>query len=259
MGKVREALDKALVERKVSIKQVVRECDCSRSHFNKVISQQRKPSEKLVSRLSTSLNIPLSEMQKLIDADYSNVSTNESDVIKNREQSLLDISLFRSQIWLKRTLAITCLIFISIILLTFFDKPDLIVNGGVYKAIPDKLSPTIEGDDISFVADVTIPDGTVIPINSSYKKIWRIKNIGMIEWKGRYLSRITPISPNICSSPKRVQIPDTLPSKTVDVEVVISTPSIPGSCRTDWKMTDKDGELFFPDAYPLFSIVNVSK
>jgi len=54
-----------------------------------------------------------------------------------------------------------------------------------------------------------------------------------------------------------VPIPETLPGETVDIAVTFTTPYLPGSCRTDWKTADKDGNLFFPDMHGLYSIVVV--
>jgi hypothetical protein len=48
------------------------------------------------------------------------------------------------------------------------------------KAVP----PTPACDQAQFIKDVTIPDGTVIAPGTSFKKTWRLKNIGTCTWSG---------------------------------------------------------------------------
>ena len=89
-------------------------------------------------------------------------------------------------------------------------------------------------------------------------KTWRIQNAGHTHWKGRYLKRMTPHYELLCSSPAMVPIPETAPGETVDISVTFKTPHLAGSCRTDWKMSDSRGNLFFPNIHGLFSIVTVT-
>jgi len=114
-------------------------------------------------------------------------------------------------------------------------------------------------DSTSFIRDVTIPDGTSIPVDTTFVKTWRVKNTGQLVWKDRYLKRTTPKSDLVCSSPAMVPIPETGPGETVDISVTFTTPHLPGSCRTDWKSSDKNGNLHFPDMHGLFSVVTVTR
>src|SRR3977135_3448022 len=63
------------------------------------------------------------------------------------------------------------------------------------------------GDASSFVADITVPDGTVMPPLFIFEKIWRIRNTGAVPWVGRWLARDgAPSGPGIPHSPPRVRI-----------------------------------------------------
>lgn len=48
--------------------------------------------------------------------------------------------------------------------------------------LTDRPSYPIPGDASEFVADVTIPDGTVMPSSFAFTKVWRIKKAGTVPW-----------------------------------------------------------------------------
>ena len=114
-------------------------------------------------------------------------------------------------------------------------------------------------DDDRFIADVTIPDGTTVRAGHRFVKTWEIQNTGLVAWHGRFLTRQgLNTGPGLCDSVPRVAIPATLPGQDVQISVTFTAPSLPGSCRTDWKMTDADGRLYFPDRAGLYIVVNVT-
>ncbi len=119
------------------------------------------------------------------------------------------------------------------------------------------LQPLVVNDNSAFIMDSTVPDNMMVPINTTYNKIWRIKNTGKVTWLNRSLLRLTPNTENDCKSAPTISIPNTYPGEMVDIAVSFTTPDIPGSCRVDWKMINTDGTLFFPKMDGLFFQVNV--
>lgn len=111
------------------------------------------------------------------------------------------------------------------------------------------------GDDSEFVGDVTYPDGTEVRQGSSFVKVWRIRDIGTIPWKGRRLARINDAAP--CRSPESVSIPPTAPGRTVDIAVRVQAPKKAGECLIYWKMTNSHGGVLFPDKRPVYLDVHV--
>ncbi len=105
-----------------------------------------------------------------------------------------------------------------------------------------------------FEGDVTIRDGSLIAKGESFEKIWRIKNIGMVEWTERYLMRVND---TVCAAPRRVRIPHTLPGRSVDIRVTVQAPKTAGACKIFWKMVDAEDRLLFPDKRPIFLDVRV--
>jgi Ig-like domain from next to BRCA1 gene len=135
--------------------------------------------------------------------------------------------------------------------------PSLLTNG--QQATPTATTPRVKGDNTEFVADVTIPDGSWVHIGQRFDKIWAIRNTGTVPWKGRYLTRQgVTVGAGICTSAPQVPVPDTTPGHTVHLKVTFTAPSLPGSCRADWKMTDARGRPYFPNLPGVYVIVNVA-
>ncbi len=52
--------------------------------------------------------------------------------------------------------------------------------------LPPAATATSNCDNGSFIADVTIPDDTVIDAGDTFTKTWRLKNIGGCSWTPSY-------------------------------------------------------------------------
>ncbi|MEC3978150.1 NBR1-Ig-like domain-containing protein [Amycolatopsis sp. H20-H5] len=122
---------------------------------------------------------------------------------------------------------------------------------------PQRVSPgqrpdyPLAGDAGTFVADVTIPDGTIMPPLFIFEKIWRIKNSGTVPWVGRRLARVGAAAGyGIPHSPSHVALADTPPGATVDIAVPIRAQPLLGTSQARWKMVDENGWEYFPDRYP---------
>jgi DNA-binding SARP family transcriptional activator len=118
--------------------------------------------------------------------------------------------------------------------------------------------PLVPGDNSRFVADVTIPDGAPVHVGQPFTKVWEIQNTGTVEWRDRYLLRQGILAaPGLCSSPARVPLATTPPAGYLRISVTFVAPTLPGSCRVDWKMADAQGRLAFPNKQGLYVIVSV--
>ncbi|MFC3453255.1 NBR1-Ig-like domain-containing protein [Amycolatopsis speibonae] len=125
--------------------------------------------------------------------------------------------------------------------------------------LPGEPGPPHPGDSSSFVADVTIPDDTVVKPGTQFVKVWEIKNTGTVEWKKRYLRRTDlPVAPGACRTPDRIPVNDTAPQGNVQVTVTVSTPpTAPADCKVFWKMVDEQDRELFPGNKPIYFSVLV--
>src|SRR5215208_6687705 len=65
--------------------------------------------------------------------------------------------------------------------------------------------PAARCDAAAYVADVTYPDGSNVPLGGSFTKIWRLKNIGTCSWTTSYA--LVFVSGERFSAPTAVTIP----------------------------------------------------
>ena len=225
-------------DRDVLSKQIIWESGVSKSQFYRIMSGKESPSPSTKSRISHSLNI---------QPDEFDILHARSSLKLKSENSSGSIQNFWKPVF----------VLISIFIIGIVSLAAMYSQSSIESEI--KVDVTNSDDSTLFIKDVTIPDGTAIPVDTTFVKTWRVKNTGKLVWENRYLKRITPLSNQICSSPAMVPIPRTLPGETVDISVTFTTPHLPGSCRTDWKSADKNGNLHFPEKHGLFSIVTVTE
>ncbi len=98
-------------------------------------------------------------------------------------------------------------------------------------------------DAAQFVADVTIPDGTVFAPGAAMAKTWRFKNVGTCTWSTSYA--IVFYSGSKMGAPSAVNLPTSVaPGNTVDVTVNMTAPSSSGHYRGNWMLRNDSNVLF---------------
>ncbi len=98
-------------------------------------------------------------------------------------------------------------------------------------------------DAAAFVADVTIPDGTVFAPGAAMVKTWRLKNVGTCTWSTSYA--IVFYSGSQMGAPSAVNLPTSVaPGNTVDVTVNMTAPSGSGHYRGNWMLRNASNVLF---------------
>jgi hypothetical protein len=130
-----------------------------------------------------------------------------------------------------------------------------LVRRGAQPRLPARGAPgpLYVGDRSEFVRDVTLPDGSRVPIGRKLKKTWEIRNAGLVPWTARYLTRQGPHDdPRRLRSLRRIRVPETRPGGACRLSLTIETPLQPGSYTAEWKMTDAEGRHLFPNHDPLF-------
>lgn len=106
-------------------------------------------------------------------------------------------------------------------------------------------------DCLMFVADVTIPDGSMVPAKSKQTKTWRVQNCGNTTWTNYQLGKLTWQSPGVGVGKDMVllftSIPELKPGETGEISVEISVPEEKGDYRIDFALTLPDKKHFFRD------------
>ncbi len=124
--------------------------------------------------------------------------------------------------------------------------PTLVPTKAPPTAIPPTDTPTGTGPggcvlSEQFIADVTIPDGTVLAPGAAFGKTWRVQNNGTCTWEN-YL--LVFAAGEQMSGPASVMVNNTPPGGTVDVSVNLAAPSAPGEHKGGWRFQATNGSIF---------------
>lgn len=127
-----------------------------------------------------------------------------------------------------------------------------IVRGGGTVITPVPTTPTKTptataigacSDRATFVADVTVPDGTSYAPNASFTKTWRIRNSGTCTWSTSYKAIYQ--SGEKFGSTETVNLSKSVaPNQTIDISVNMTAPTTNGTHRGYWILKNAGGLLF---------------
>jgi len=106
--------------------------------------------------------------------------------------------------------------------------------------------------DSSYVADVTIPDGTVMSFGAGFVKTWRVRNSGTCDWEGGY--ELIFVGGAHMDGPPSVSIPAVAAGEEVDVSVNLVAPSSYGTHKGTWRIRDDSGTVFGTNLTVVISI-----
>lgn len=127
-------------------------------------------------------------------------------------------------------------------------------------ASPATATPTralitpISGDNAKWLADVTIPDYSLVAPSSSFVKTWSIQNTGTTTWtkdyKLIYLEGLQGTSNTVTVNLTK----EVAPGESVEVSVPFTAPATNGTYSSAWKMYTASGYVF---GEVLFMYINV--
>ena len=97
-------------------------------------------------------------------------------------------------------------------------------------------------DDLAFVQDVTVPDGTVVAPGASIDKQWLVQNSGTCNWDSRY--RLKFAGGNEMGAAAEQALYPARAGGQVTIRMAFTAPSQPGEYTTAWQAINPDGEPF---------------
>ena len=94
-----------------------------------------------------------------------------------------------------------------------------------------------------FLADVSIPDDTILTPGEEFTKVWRLKNIGSCTWDEDY--SLVFVSGDRMQASRSVPLEDRVrPGEKIDVFVDFVAPSQAGRYRSLWMLSNASGKNF---------------
>ncbi len=109
------------------------------------------------------------------------------------------------------------------------------------------ISPTLGGgslacDNAAYVADDTIPDGTIMTPGQKFEKKWKIENTGSCTWTSSY--ELAFDSGELMGGTPTVVTVPVPPSNQADIAVELTAPTTAGSFTGTWRMRNANSQPF---------------
>lgn len=98
-------------------------------------------------------------------------------------------------------------------------------------------------DSLSYIADVTVPDGTFMSPGQDFVKTWRVKNTGTVSWGAGYV--LTYAYGDQMSGQFVALTEVVLPGEEVEVSVQFKAPTAAGEYLSAWTMQNPQ-DVEFP-------------
>jgi hypothetical protein len=102
-------------------------------------------------------------------------------------------------------------------------------------------------DNLSFVEDVTVPDGTYVDPGVVLDKRWKVRNSGTCNWDESYRFKLID-GPEMSTQPEQALFPARSGSEAV-IRLVFIAPLEPGRYRSAWQAFSPSGEAFGDPIY----------
>jgi hypothetical protein len=106
--------------------------------------------------------------------------------------------------------------------------------------------------DSQYVADVTIPDGTVLSLGAAFVKTWRVKNSGTCDWDTGF--HLLYVSGDQMGGPASVSLPAVPAGGQTDISVNLTAPGSYGTHKGTWRVRSDEGTLFGTNLTVVISI-----
>lgn len=96
----------------------------------------------------------------------------------------------------------------------------------------------------TFVSDVSIPDDTHIAPGQVFTKTWQVRNTGTCTWGDGYVLAFS--SGQAMTTISSIPVPRTPPDATVDLSVLLTAPTAPGTYQGFWVIKNPQGVSLTP-------------
>ncbi len=106
-------------------------------------------------------------------------------------------------------------------------------------------------DRLKYLADVTVPDKTVMKPGEKFRKVWRVQNDGTSFWGNGY--HLVGVDDRM-GAPPQITLPPASPGEIITIEVDLTAPTASGFHRSTWSPQNAGGERFRGLLYTLIEV-----
>ncbi len=114
------------------------------------------------------------------------------------------------------------------------------------------ISPTPCTNNLSFVQDVTIPDGTSITPGATVDKQWLVTSSGTCNWDAAY--RLKLIAGDAMGAPTEQALYPARAGAQATLRILLTAPQSAGAYESAWQAFAPDGTAFGEAVYVQFSV-----
>jgi hypothetical protein len=97
-------------------------------------------------------------------------------------------------------------------------------------------------NDLVFLSDVTVPDGSQFLAGQPVDKQWAVRNAGTCDWSAAY--RLVLTSGNAMGPKSEIALYPARAGAEAVIQVPMQAPAEPGAYTSRWQARDPDGKLF---------------
>ena len=108
--------------------------------------------------------------------------------------------------------------------------------------VPESSPTPPCSDDLTFLADLTVPDDSVFAPGQPIDKRWSVQNTGTCDWNGDY--RLIFTSGDPLGAPGEVALFPARSGASVELALSFTAPAVPGEYVSRWQARNPAGNLF---------------
>lgn len=128
--------------------------------------------------------------------------------------------------------------------------------------VPPTSAPVC--NQATFIADITVTDGTQMSKGQDFTKTWRIKNSGTCTWDEDY-KVVFSSGTNLANKSSYALPEDVSPGETVDISIPMEAPNENGLYKSNWVIRSDTGSTFGVNGsggsagVPFFALIQVGQ
>lgn len=107
-------------------------------------------------------------------------------------------------------------------------------------------------DDLTFLSDLTYPDGTVVLPGATLDKQWLIQNTGTCDWDARYVLRF--VGGEQLGVAEEVPLYPARAGARITLSIQFTAPIFAGTYESQWRAVGPDGTSFGDAVYLLIIV-----
>lgn len=127
---------------------------------------------------------------------------------------------------------------------------DIFPTPTLLPGLPTESPPCV--NDLTFLSDLTYPDGTVVLPGATLDKQWLVQNSGTCNWDAAYTLQF--VGGDQLGAPESIPLYPARAGARVTLSIQFIAPSFAGTYESQWQAVAPDGAFFGDAVYVLITV-----